>query len=278
MQDNKWTIEELIARYQLEPELCDVFVEGTFDREILTQHLHAPNTGHAFYEIDSVDVPAALLAVRGLTSGNKQRALALSKELAKVPVEARVYCLVDRDLDHWFGDLEGSARLRWTTFCSIESHFLNVETIRDVMVTTSRAKIANFDAFVASLLSVLRQLYALRLADRALGLNLSWVAIRKYLSAKSGAIAFDLTGYTQALLNANSATRKKGEFLKTLDSWHKRLDCDIRLTCRGHDYTELLAWAIAEFKGQREFATKVAVERLFVLLARSVSSLGDEVQ
>lgn len=278
MQDNKWTIEELLARYQLEPELRDVFVEGTFDREILTHHLHVSGTGHAFYEIDSVDVPAALLAVCGLTSGNKQRALALSKELASVPAEARVYCLVDRDLDHWFGELESSARLRWTSFCSIENHFLTAETIRDVVITTSRAKITNFDEFVASLLSVLRQLYALRLADRELALNLSWVATRRYLSARAGAFAFDLPRYTQALLNANSATGKKSEFLKTLDSWQEKLDCDIRLTCRGHDYTELLAWAIAEFKGLREFATTVAVERLFVLLARSVSSLGNELQ
>lgn len=278
MQDIKWTIEELQARYHLEPELRDVFVEGMFDREVLTHHLRASDTGHTFYEIETVDVPASVLEVHGLTSGNKQRAIALSNELTSVPVGARVYCLVDRDLDHWFGKLESSARLRWTAFCSMESHFLNAETIRDVVVTTSRAKIANFDAFITSLLSVLRQLYALRLADRELGLNLKWIAYRKYLSTNSSAIAFNLQGYTQAVLNASSATKRRNDFQEAIDSWRQKFDCDIRLTCRGHDYTELLACAVSEFKGQRDFATAGAVERLFVLLARSVSSLADEVR
>jgi len=278
MQDNKWTIDELLARYELEPELRDVFVEGTFDREILSHHLQASGSGHAFYEVDTVDVPIKVLALYGLTSGNKQRLIALSKELATVPTTARVYCLVDRDLDHWFGTVQNLPRLRWSSFCSIESHFLSVETIRDVVITTSRAKIGNFDVFVSSLQSVLRQLYALRLADRELGLNLKWVATRKYLTTNSSELTFDLAGYTQAVLNSSSATNKKVEFTALTDRWQRTLACDIRLACRGHDYTELLAWAVSEFHGQREFSTSDAIQRLFVLLARSVSSLANEVQ
>ena len=34
MNDFRWTVEELLARYELEPELLDVFVEGGFDREV----------------------------------------------------------------------------------------------------------------------------------------------------------------------------------------------------------------------------------------------------
>jgi Protein of unknown function (DUF4435) len=278
MQDNKWTIAELLARYDLEPELRDVFVEGGLDREVLSNHFRASASGHAFYEIDTVDVPDQLLARHGLTSGNKQRVIALSNELAKVPQSARVFCLVDRDLDHWFCKIENSARLRWSAFCSIEGHFLGVETIRDVLLITSRAKVANFEILVASLLNVLRQLYALRLADRELGLNLTWVALRKYLSTSSGSISFELCRYSRAVLNTSSATKKKSEFEAATDTWLEKLTCDIRLACRGHDYTELLAWAVSEFNGQREFASTGAIERLFVLLARSVSSLADEVQ
>jgi hypothetical protein len=82
----------------------------------------------------------------------------------------------------------------------------------------------------------------------------------------------------QAVLNSNAAMKKQSEFAKATEAWQQRLSCDVRLAFRGHDYTELLAWAVSEFNGQREFATAIAVERLFVLLARSVSSLGLEVQ
>lgn len=277
MQDNRWTIDELLARYDLEPDLRDVFVEGTFDREVLSHHLQTRSSSHVFYEIDTVDVPAEVLALHGLTTGNKQRVIALSKELATIPAGAHVVCLVDRDLDHWFGEIVNSARLRWSSFCSIECHFLSTDTIRDILITTSRAKIPNFNEFSLSLLNVLRQLYALRVADCELGLKLKWVALRRYLATDSNIIILDLPAYTQAVLNNSSATKKKNEFIEAIDRWQRKLVCDIRLACRGHDFTELLAWTVSEFNGHREFSTQVAIERLFVLLARSVPSLSDEV-
>jgi len=276
--DNRWTVGELLARYELEPELFDVFVEGAFDREVLSQQKSFASVGRTFYEIDAVDVPAGLLAAHGLTSGNKQRVIALSRELARAPTCARVVCLVDRDLDHWFGSTVSTTRLRWSVFCSLENHFLCEDTIRDIAVTTGRSKIGDFASFVNSLMVVLRQLYALRLADRELGLNLKWVAVRKYLSKKSDTIVFDVPKYALALLNSNSMLKSKTEFVLSADNWLRRLTCDIRLACRGHDYTELLAWAIADFGGQKEFASGIAIERLFVLLARSIPSIGTELQ
>lgn len=276
--DNKWTVDELLARYELEPELLDVFVEGSFDREVLSLRMPAACSGRTFYEIDVVEVPSGLLAAHGLTSGNKQRVIALSKELERAPAEAQVVCLVDRDLDHWFVSTESTGRLRWSVFCSIESHFLTKDTIRDIAITTGRSKIGNFDVFVDSLLNVLRQLYALRLADRELSTNLKWVAIRKYLSRTSDTIVFDSPKYAIALLNSSSMLKRKGDFSASANKWLLQLSCDIRLACRGHDYTELLAWAISEFDGQKEFTSVIAIERLFVLLARSISSLNAELQ
>lgn len=277
-QDNKWSIQELVARYELEPELMDFFVEGSFDREVLTHLSSNLGSGHAFYEIESVDVPAPLLERHGLTLGNKQRVIALSKELSRLPENSKVICLVDRDLDHWFGALTSTRRLKWTTFCSIECHFLTSETIKDIAVTTGRAKIKRFDQFTNSLLSTLRLLYALRLSDRELGLNLRWVALRKYLKRVEDTVTFDGTKYTTSLLLSNSKSPWKDKFESATSRWVNKLTCDIRLSSRGHDYTALLAWAISEFGGEKEMANEVAVERLFVLLARSVATLSTELQ
>ena len=137
-QDNRWSIQELVARYELEPELADLFVEGTFDKEVLTQSCASDRIRPTFYEIDAVDVPSSVLAKHGLSHGNKQRVIALSKELSCLAETARVICLVDKDLDHWFAPLTNTQRLRWTSFCSLECHFLTAETIRDIAVTTGR--------------------------------------------------------------------------------------------------------------------------------------------
>lgn len=276
-EDFRWSIDELLVRYDLEPQLSDVFVEGQFDKEILTQALRATRDT-AIYEVDVVDIPYELLQRHGLTSGNKQRVIALSKELAQLPSEALVKCLIDRDLDHWFGELTDSPRLRWTRFCSIESHFLTPEIVRDIVLTTGRAKISQAELFVASLFIVLKTLYGLRLTDRELKLGLKWVAVRKYLSSTNDSIEINVEKYVVAVLNANSQLAKKSEFLTSYEAWMIKLDCDVRLASRGHDYTELLAWAVVEFSGLKAFGQQSSIERLFVLLARSIESLTDELQ
>jgi hypothetical protein len=276
-QDNRWSIQELQARYDLEPELVDLFVEGTFDKDVLTQACAGNSQRRAVYVIDSVDVPMSVLTKHGLSQGNKQRVIALSRELAGIGEDAKVVCLVDRDLDHWFAPIANTHRLRWTSFCSLECHFLTTETIKDVAVTTGKAKIKNFDQFTQGLLSTIRTLYALRLSDRQLGLNLKWVAFRKYLKRVDDSIVFDAAKYSIALLSSNCKSQAKGAFQTATETWINNLTGDIRLSARGHDYTELLAWAISEFGGERVLANEVAVECLFVLLARSIGSLSDEV-
>lgn len=274
----KWTVPELLARYELEPQLADVFVEGTFDREVLANAPILTPAGYAFYEIDAVDVPREVLEKHRLSSGNKQRVIALARELASLPGDVKVLCLVDRDLDHWFGPLESTRGLRWTMFCSLELHFLTPEIIRDLLVTTGRIRVKRFDAFVDSLIAVLRDLYALRLTDRQCAMEMKWVALRKYLSRDGDVVRFDLDNYRIALLTTNRNASRRNEFDDVVSSWMGRLTCDIRLCSRGHDFQTLLAWAMNEFNGQKEFASETAIERLFVLIARSMPALTLEIQ
>ncbi|WP_137895259.1 hypothetical protein [Ramlibacter sp. 2FC] len=274
----RWSIEELLARYDLEPQLADVFVEGSFDKEILSQVFNQSARRATFYEVDTVDVPPDLLRRHGLTSGNKQRLIALSKEFEALTSDASVVCLVDRDLDHWFGNISDTHRLRWTRFCCIESHFITREIVIDVALTTGASRIKQVDIFVISLFNVLKTLYAFRLADRELSLSLKWVALRKYLARDGDAVQLNTDKYVAATLGANAALAKKQEFAGSWNTWLTKLDGDVRLSARGHDYTELLAWAIGEFNGHKAFGQQAAVERLLVLLARSVPTISNELQ
>ena len=276
--ESRWSIEELLVRYDLEPELRDVFVEGTFDREIFSHAQGSVDPPVTFYEIDSVDVPDDMLGRHGLSRGNKQRVIALARELSSLSERAKVVCLVDRDLDHWFGDLEVARHLRWTTFCCTESHFLTLETVRDIFVTTARTKIKSLETFFRSLTETLILLYALRLADRELDLSLSWVALKKYLKRNGDCLRFEVEAYATAVLNGNAQLARRKEFVTCYQRWIKRLDCDVRLSARGHDYTEVLAHSVGVFGGQREFASSGAIERLFVLLARAVDTISLELR
>lgn len=272
----RWSIDELLVRYELEPQLADVFVEGTFDKEILSEVFSHLSQETVFYEIDTVNVPPELLARHGLTSGNKQRVVALARELESLAECSRVRCLIDRDLDHWFGEVKNTVRLCWTQFCALESHFISAETINDLVIKTASARVADANALVESLFEILKLLYALRLADRELALSLRWVALKKYLVRNGDALQLDTERYVTATLGANAALAQKDKFLRSAQNWQKQLDCDVRLASRGHDYSELLAIAIGEFGGHKAFKDQSAVERLFVLLAKSVRSIAQE--
>lgn len=278
MFDERRTINDLLIRYELEPSLKDIFVEGLFDKEILGQYAKANNHDDvSFYEIDSVDVPSELLKKYHLTEGNKQRVIALANELSNLSKDAKVICLVDKDLDHFFEEVKDTVRLRWSMYCSIEGHYLSDHTISDIVLTAGRAKIEDPQIFMRSLEGVLKKLYALRLSDRKLSLNLNWVSLKKYLKKKGNSIDFDNKSYIRALLNSNAKMKILNAFTAEYDEWILRVNCDIRDCSRGHDYTEMLAWSIEAFGGQKEFSTSVAVERLFVLLARSVKTLSEEI-
>ena len=278
MSEDRRSIDDLIARYELEPSLNDIFVEGFFDKEILELHARENiNKDITFYEIDTVDINFEILKKYSLTEGNKQRAIALSKELNILPHEANVFCLVDKDLDHFFEDLKDTKRLKWSLYCSIEGHYLNSKLLNDIVFVTARAKIKDQNDYIQSLEIVLKKLYALRLCDRQLALNLNWVALKKYLNKKGDQIEFEHLRYIKSLLNSNNKMSSLNEFNRIYTQWFENINCDIRNCARGHDYTEMLAWSIDNFGGQKEFSTAAAVERLFVLLARSITSLSNEI-
>jgi hypothetical protein len=267
-QIEKRTIEELSARYQLEPELDDVFVEGAFDKDVLSSCQDKLLQSRAIYEIDTVNVSEKILKAHSLTSGNKQRVIALARELVSLGGSARLTCLVDRDLDHWFGSPEATSCLRWTLYCSIDLHFFTQEIVSSVVITSGKARIGDVSVFFSSLVSVLRELYIMRLADRALELSLRWVELRKYLVRKGDKISFRGGDYVVSLLSSNKKNSRKAEFSSSCEEFSSRLSGDCRLHVRGHDFVYLLAWVMKEFGGHKELASEVAIERMLVLLSR----------
>lgn len=264
----RWTIEELITRYELEPGLKDVFVEGVFDQEVLSYCFRcAEQRNRAVYEIDTVDIPSELLVAHGLSEGNKQRVIALARELSRMPVIGSYWCLVDRDLDHWFGVLERTPRLIWSDFCSIELYLFTEEVLYDVLVTTAKTKILNWAEYLQSFLSVLKSLYAMRAADRELGWKLQWLGPERCLSRDNSSVVLERSGYIDRLLMKNRRMSERSRFCDVVSEWCERFSGDCRLYIRGHDFVDLIAWSVSAFGGIKSFSSSEAIQRLFVLLA-----------
>ena len=264
----RMTINELSIRYELEPEIRDIFVEGIFDKEVLSANLNNDlNSGFMVYEIDSVELPSELLIKYDLTDGNKQRVIALAKELSILSNKYSYRCLVDKDLDHWFIAIESNAHLIWTEFTSIELCFFSDDILRDILVTTCKAKISSWDSFINSLIATLRNLYILRLADREFGLSLEWLPIYKFLSRNNTYIDFNFEEYIDRLLKKNRKYDLKDDFNSSIEKWQGLVIGDHHYYIRGHDFVEILAWTVGKFNGIKALASSLAIERLFILLA-----------
>jgi hypothetical protein len=264
-------IIELVARYELEPDLKDMYVEGDSDVEILER---CALNQWTIYSIDNVDITSTDLSRHNLTEGRKQRVIVLARELftALQRNQPSHRCLVDQDLDHWFEELETTPGLIYTEHTSLELYFWSEDIIRDIVLIAGKAAIRNWTQFFTSFMSCLLDMYALRLADRELSLSATWPAIHRSLKRTNDTILLDITGYTNKILMASGATSQQQNFSISMQSWRTRLN-DPCLAIRGHDFVELLAWTIDEFDGLKQFAHTAAISRLFVLLAPKVDGL-----
>lgn len=268
------SIGELLARYENEPGLQDVYVEGLFDKELFSVCLEAEGgCEEVIYDIDSIDVPREVLAEYNLTTGNKQRVIALAKKLASLEGDLSYRCIVDRDLDHWLSELDNVPRLVWTDHVSIELYFFTHDILRHILIKASKAKIVDFDLYVSSVVEVLKTMYALRLADKELEWSVEWLDPLRQMSVAAGKVKFDHLVFIRRLLESNNRARERQAFVECFDKWLACLSGDPRSYIRGHDFVEVLAWSVKEFKGVKELQSTVAMERILVLIADRASEM-----
>lgn len=269
------TVDELIARYELEPELKDVYVEGSFDCELLHSHFRAPEyNGITFYEVDTVHIPADAIIAQGLTEGQKQRLIVMARALSKL-TRSKCRFIVDRDLDHWLDITEDTNRLVWTRYTSIDAYYFSDAFAHEFLIRTAKCKISSLREYMDSLASTLSVLYAMRLADASLCLSLSWISIDKCLSRRDNRIIFDRDEYSRRLLNANGHGKRLDEFAKSTRAWERKFSGDCRHFIRGHDFVYLLAYTVNKFGGVAEFSSTTAIERILILVAPSISDLSE---
>ncbi len=260
----RWTISELKVRYDLEPGLDDIFVEGYFDKEVITEYIKGRFPRRVIYEIDSVDVSRDLLTKHGFTKGNKQRVIVLARELAAMPGTSNLVLLVDRDLDHWFGALEEVGGLVWTEYSSLEMYFFSDQYLVRILLTLSKAQIVDWSAFYESFVGALRALYAIRLAERQLSLSLVWLLPDRCLEIDGSAIILRSNEYIDRILNKNKQQKSKALFMDVWNLWQTKLVGDPRGYIHGHDFIDLLAWAIRNFRGLRVFSDGEPLYRVLI--------------
>ncbi|MBY0619862.1 hypothetical protein [Sphingomonas ursincola] len=257
----RWEIDELKIRYTLEPELDDIFVEGMSDKKIVDRAFREGKIQRPVYDINSVNIPACIVEKYGLTSGNKQRVIALCQELA-LGEAAKVCFLVDRDTDGYDSDAIALPRLIYTPLPDLMAVILDDEIIHDILQDAGRLTIQDWDKFYKSFLIVLLEIFSIRIAFKSCGINRKLPELKKSLRFEGGSIFLDIDNL---LSRCQFVGQSGGDVLINHQKWIAHLtENNVERLFRSHDATEVMAWLIKRYGSSKGIAD--GLHDLIVLL------------
>jgi hypothetical protein len=262
-------VSELSARYKLEPNLNDIFVEGDQDKRILDKAYKHKGEHRPVYSVSAIEIPVGLLLKWDLTDGNRQRALALRNELA-LPDGSAVRFLIDSDLDQHLGRQIAHCLTVYTKYTDIEGAFLFEDLIHDLVVNAGRSKISDWSKFFSSLECAVKKMFSLRLALEEGSYRIMIPSWTKSLSRKGDEIAFDIDELINKLGSSGLKPKQISDVRSAASKWNGKLEAfEARAAGRGHDYIDILSWAIKNFGGNSNIAA--TLDNLLVLLVPQVA-------
>ncbi|NJM59380.1 MAG: DUF4435 domain-containing protein [Oscillatoriales cyanobacterium RU_3_3] len=255
MEDEKRRkLKELIARYELEPSLCDIYVEGLTDKFLIQWFLDKLGIdNYAIYEIDTVEIPANELFELGLNDSNRGRVIALALKLGdyfrgNLP---SVICIADRDFDYLLGSSEFDSNLLLLTDCtSIEMYLFNSSVLEKFVKLALRTDNLTSTKIIKNLAPILEEMFLLRAANHELKYGMEWLvgsSLKRCLKRKGDRAEFNSNDFIEKYLNKNSRISDKSNFLCKVQELRQKNIEDVKNKIRGHDFIDLLCWYIEPY-------------------------------
>jgi hypothetical protein len=246
-------ITELAAMYELEPSLRDVYVEGPLDRSLVEWFLSEAHASSATVrEIDSINVPAALVEKAGFENNNRGRVLALAKAIEDQlgPQSLPVTCVIDADFDYVLGTNHALTILLSTDYSSMELYFFDAAPLQKFLQLVIRGFPKSAQTLLTEVTDALSQLFAIRFASHVLHWNMPLVAFERCLSMAAQGVQLDVPEFIDRCLNSAGRFCEKAEFERVLNELRLSLTGDVRKRVNGHDFLNVLAWYVRHHKGQ----------------------------
>lgn len=270
-------IEELALRYELEPSMRDVFVEGQSDQAVLRWFIDtccSDGAAVAVYPIDEVDVPYAVLEHHGLTSGNRSEVVALCLELESKFGNALsgVTGVVDIDTHSILGsDCECGLLLKSDYSC-IEMYLFSNECLTKTLKLAFPNVKRSAKDVIDQLAPVLRELFLARAATQSLGWGAKWIPFDSFVSVKGGIVEFRLVDFQRHYLQKGGVWNRRGEFDSEINTLRVKLPGDFRFEANGHDAICLLGHFLKSFYKKAKDADRTCPHVLVHLLTCSLES------
>ncbi len=239
-------LEELIARYRLEPVIRDVFVEGRSDTNLISRFLRSRHLHNVVvYEISSVEIPPQALANVAQPDSARGRIIFLAFHFQEnLPSESRTAtCVADREYDVLLKNNFNCPFLLFLDHSSLEMYAFDPEVLDSLLSAVAPSLGKKGEAVLAELESMLQRLFVIRTTNILLDLRLEWLPSFSDSCILTGtSVQFDENDFIHRYLGKNARLKEKARFIEELGVVTSRMSGDRRLFIRGHDFVTALSW------------------------------------
>lgn len=250
MYGDRHRIEELFVRYELEPTLRDVFVEGGSDSALFRQFLKDSNCRDvSVYDISTVEVPKELVDELYIENNDRGRTICLGMTMeAKLGQDnTQITCIVDSDFDLILQKEYEYGMVLFTDYTSLEMYLFTSETIEKFFRVFLRGFTFSSYLVLRALTDTLQEVFLIRLANRILDWKLTFLSFERCCRAEGAKIKFNREDYIVRYLNKNGVLDKKDEFVMKVETLRRKLLPEPRCQIHGHDFIKLLCWFIKDY-------------------------------
>ena len=261
--DETKSIEELMALYELEPSVTDIYVEGDTDKYFVEWFLFRHHWSHVnVYSIDIVEVPDEVLRRHNLPiHSNRSKVIALSLELfSRFDTNIKVMCIADRDFEDALPSVSPPPILHFTDGNSLETYSFNQLGLSKLVSVVLGGFPISPAEMQRCLAEVLRQVYAIRMANVKLKWNMEDIPFTRYVEIAGTRIQFNAEAFTRAYIQKNDRWKNRSQFERVFKECLLSLTPDDARNARGHDLCELILHLVRRLRRDRKFGNRETLE------------------
>lgn len=229
---------ELITKYELHPEIMDIFVEGDFDKDFICNYVNSNGK-----IIDATILPIDFIKITSDSgNSNKEAVITLATLVARELESSDINSvfIVDADFDRLKNEVRSCKYLIYTDFTCMEMYFYNTVTLRKFLTLTCNLGEKDREDFVHIAEIILPCLFTARIVNDILSLNVAIPGFSSGLKSKADLSTFNQEKYLLSFLSlvesSNIRCKAKQEFVQR----NSTLPSDLRHKAHGHDFVFLL--------------------------------------
>jgi hypothetical protein len=271
--DERRTIEELVTRYLLEPELDDVFVEGPADAALISWFLYQTHR-HAWrvYPIETVDIPSELVRERDFYVGARGQFLSLCLELADRTTNQKgrnPVFIVDLDTDSLIDVTSSNCDLCLITdFSSMDMYAFEVKPLDKFLKLFVRTVRVNAEGLINAVSAALVEIFLVRAALHEAEAEIRVIEhLTRCCSRGAAGIEVDTEELARRSINSASGVPRPtvAAIMERVSDLRTNLPEERRRVMLGHDLIHVLSWFLQALGVAPELRRSDVVRRGLVL-------------